>query len=122
MKPNRTSFLGALMATFIAVGTTMAGPFEDGIAAHKRGDYVTALRLLRPLAEQGNASAQLRLGAMSESGQGVPQDYVEALKWFRKAADQGNGDAQFNLGLLYEKGKGVAQDKTEALRWFRKAA
>lgn len=49
----------------------------------------TALRELRPLAEQGNAGAQNRLGIMYEKGQGVPQDHAAAVKWYRKAAAQG---------------------------------
>jgi TPR repeat protein len=48
-----------------------AGPLEDGIAAYRSGDYATALRILRPLAEQGNAAAQLNLGSMYAHGQGV---------------------------------------------------
>jgi hypothetical protein len=31
----------------------MIMPFEDGVAAYERGDYATAMRLWRPLAEQG---------------------------------------------------------------------
>ena len=36
---------------------------EDGLAAYERGDYATALRLWRPLAEQGNALRQKILGS-----------------------------------------------------------
>ena len=32
--------------------------FEDGVAATLKGDYATAMRLWRPLADQGVASAQ----------------------------------------------------------------
>jgi TPR repeat protein len=39
-----------------------AGPFEDAGAAYDKGDYATALRLWRPMAEQGNAAAQFNLG------------------------------------------------------------
>ncbi|MGB7369299.1 MAG: sel1 repeat family protein, partial [Methylovirgula sp.] len=67
-----------------------AGQFEDGLAAFKRSDYATALRLWRSLADQGNADAQYNLGVMYANGQGVPQDYAEAAKWYRLAADQGN--------------------------------
>jgi hypothetical protein len=35
----------------------VAGPLEDANAAIKRRDYATAERLIRPLAEQGNANA-----------------------------------------------------------------
>ena len=51
----RSGFLAlAIMALTVPAN---AGPFEDALAAAQRGDYVTALRLLRPLAEQGHAGA-----------------------------------------------------------------
>lgn len=96
--------------------------FDAGVAAYKSGDYATALRKLRPLAEQGNAEAQLNLGVMYAMGRGVPQDYQEAARWHRRAAEQGYAKAQRHLGLLYHKGIGVPQDYTEALRWYRLAA
>jgi TPR repeat protein len=82
-------FLTALAALLLCNSATWAGPYEDGVAAYKRGDYANALRLIRPLAEQGNAVGQLILGAMYTEGQGVKQDYVEAIKWFRLGAAQG---------------------------------
>ena len=33
----------------------MAGPWEDGMVAYNRGDYVPAIRLFRPLAEAGQS-------------------------------------------------------------------
>ena len=33
-------------------------------AAYEKGDYATAMRIWRPLAEQGDASAQARLGML----------------------------------------------------------
>ena len=99
-----------------------AGPLEDAVAAHDRGDYATALRLFRPLAEQGHASAQNNLGGMYDNGQGVPQNYAEAMKWYRLAADQGNAFAQSNLGIMYRNAYGVPQNDVEAVKWFRLAA
>jgi TPR repeat protein len=49
----------------------LAGPWEDGMAAYNRGDYLPAIHLFRPLAEQGNAKAQRVLGAMYRKGEGV---------------------------------------------------
>jgi TPR repeat protein len=49
--------------------------FEEGRAAYERGDYATAIKKLRPLAEAGNAEAQFYLGAMYAEGRGVPQDF-----------------------------------------------
>jgi len=39
-------------------------------ATLERGDYDTAIQQLKPLAEQGNAEAQSRLGWMYENGEG----------------------------------------------------
>lgn len=36
-----------------------AGSGQDAMAAYAKGDYATALRLLRPLADQGDAQAQI---------------------------------------------------------------
>jgi len=58
----------ALALTMTLVSAAVAGPFEDGLAAHDRGDYATALRLWRPLAEQGTADAQHMLGIMYANG------------------------------------------------------
>ena len=45
-----------------------AGPLEDADAALKRRDYANAVRLIRPLAEQGNANAQYNLGVFYDNG------------------------------------------------------
>jgi len=118
----RSGFLALAMMLALAVPAN-AGPYEDGVAAFRRGDYATSLRLWRTLAEQGNARAQANLGLMYATGRGVPQDYAEALKWYRKAAAQGNVNAQEVLGDFYKnKGTGVQQDYAEAVKWYRKAA
>jgi uncharacterized protein len=96
----------------------LAAPY----AAYVQHDYATEAKLLRPLAEQGNATAQALLGFMFGHGQGLQQDDVEALRWYRKAAEQGDAGAQSNLGLLYVQGRGTPQDFGEAVKWFRKSA
>ncbi len=92
------------------------------MAAYQRGDHATALRLWRPLAEQGLAEAQSNLGIMYRKGRGVAQDYAEAVKWFRLAAEQGNAEAQSILGAMYREGQGVPQDYVQAHMWFNLAA
>jgi len=68
--------VAAIMLVLSFVAPVAAGPLEDGRAAYDRGDYATALRLLRPLADQGNADAESDLGVMYDKGQGVPQDFA----------------------------------------------
>jgi TPR repeat protein len=99
-----------------------AADFNKGLSAYKSGDYATALREWKPLAKQGNASAQTNLGFMYRKGQGVPQDYKTAVKWYRLAAEKGNARAQFNLGFMYNKGDGVPQDYKTAVKWYKLAA
>ena len=96
--------------------------FDLGYAAFSRGDWPNALRLWRPLADRGDAAAQVSLGLMYANGQGVPQDYVTAAGWYRKAAEQGDATAQLSLGAMYADGRGVPQNNAAAAGWFRKAA
>ena len=84
----------AVVLSLGLVAPSAAGPLEDGLAAYGRGDYATAIQLLRPFADQGNADAQSRLGLLYANGRGVPQDDAAAANWYQKAADQGNADAQ----------------------------
>ncbi len=110
------------IAILIGLATPAWAGFAEGVAAYKRGDYETALRELRPLANQGNAEAQFNLGVMYDKGEGVPQDDTEAVKWYRKAAEQGYAEAQYSLGLMYVKGGGVPQHHVRTHMWFNLAA
>jgi hypothetical protein len=111
------------LALLVGLAAPVAsGPSEDAAIAFFRGDYATEFRLLRPLADQGDALAQIRLGRMYQHGEGVPQDYAEAARWFREAADRGYVFAQICLGEMYEKGWGVPQDYEQAHMWFNLAA
>jgi TPR repeat protein len=116
------SAVAALILTVGLAGSVVAGAFEDGTDAAESGDYETAMRLWRPLADQGDATVQNLVGQMYREGTGVPQDYAAAMGWYQKAADQGNAPAQFNLGFMYFNGLGVAQDYAAALSWYRRAA
>ena len=96
---NRT-FQAVVAALILAVGiagSVAAGPLDDGMAAFNLGDYATAMRLWRPLADQGDALPQTFLGNMYKNGWGVPQEYATAVSWYRKAADQGFAYAQNSL-------------------------
>jgi len=121
----RLTLKHALAATILVLNfatPVVAGPLEDAASAFGSGDYATSLRLIRPLADQGDANTQSWLGLLYANGLGVPQDYAEAAKWFRKAAIQGDGVAQTGLGFMYANGRGVPQDYAEAVKLYRLAA
>ena len=111
-----------LVLAVMCSSVARAGDSEDAEKAYQKGDYATALKLWRPLAEKGGSSAQYNLALMYHFGKGATQNYQEAEKWYRKAAEQENEDAQYNLGVMYEKGDGVIQDYKESIKWYRKAA
>ena len=95
---------------------------KEGVATASQEDFAKAFQLCKPLAEQGDADAQNRIGFTYFHGKGVPQDYAEALKWYRLAAEQGWARSQMNLGYMYFNGQGAPQDYAEALKWFQLAA
>lgn len=95
---------------------------SEGGRALLSGDYASALKILEPLANHGNAMAQSALGAMYEGGLGVSRDYSHAVQWYRKAADRGDAFAENALGEKYYLGEGVSENKIEAAIWYRKAA
>jgi len=51
-------------------------------------------------AVQGLPQAQLNLGILFETGEGVSQDKAEAISWYRMAAEKGNKEAQAALTRL----------------------
>lgn len=91
---NKTAWpLYALVLVFLHVVSAAGGPLEDAEAAIKRRDYTTAARIIRPLAESGDPTAQYNLGVFYDNGLGVPQDKVSAYMWLSLAATQGREGA-----------------------------
>jgi len=88
---NHALIITILMLSFAEI--VVAGPLEDADAAVKRRDYATAVRLIRPLAEQGDATAQYTLGVFYDNGLGVPQDHIRSYMWFDLSATQGRDGA-----------------------------
>jgi len=93
MKFTRWHAAAAIILVLASATATMAGPLDDADAAIKRRDYATALRIVRPLAERGDANAQYNLGVFYDNGLGVPQDRIRAYMWLDLAAMQGRESA-----------------------------
>ncbi len=113
----RLSIVGLV---FMLAAPTRAD-FQAGVEAYKRGDYDTALKEFRPLAEQGDAFVQFNLGVMYIKGQGVLQDYVLAHMWMNLAAAKGVKKAVKGRDLL-EKFMNLDQlTEAQRLTWEWKA-
>ena len=71
----------ALAVLLIVTALPVSAGFKEGLAAYNRGDYRTAFREFKALAEQGDARSQRNLGFMYENGRGVPKNYKLAVNW-----------------------------------------
>ncbi len=111
-----------LMLSMVCFVLPAWADYQAGMDAYNRGDFATALREWRPLAEQGDAKAQFSFGLLHENGDGVPRDYAKARQWYEKAAAQGDAKAQLYLGLQSSFGQGVPMDLVEAYMWYSLAA
>jgi hypothetical protein len=84
---------------------------------------VEARKLLEPLAQSGNATAQATLGMIYDTGcSDNPVDPQAAFHWYSAAAAQGDPIGLGNLGSMYALGLGVEQDYAEAMNYYRRAA
>ncbi|MCK1640966.1 hypothetical protein IVA95_26110 [Bradyrhizobium sp. 157] len=66
---RKSALIGSIAALSLlgSVGAQV-GPWEAGMVAYNRGDYVPAIRLFRALAEAGNAKAQTQSSWINEQG------------------------------------------------------
>ena len=86
----------------------------------KAEQYEKAIPLLEPLAAQGNAEAQNRLGEAYHFGDSKFRNYEKAKEWYLKAVKNGNGEAANHLGRIYLNGEGVKKDPAKAEHWYKK--
>ena len=56
----RAMRVASLILALALAGPVVAGPFEDAGAAYGRQDYATALRIWKPMADQGHALSAAR--------------------------------------------------------------
>ena len=91
-------------------------------AATNETDAQAAIADLQDAAALGYPPAQLQLGELYKTGQGVEQDLGQARVWFRRAANGGNVLAMHRIGVMTARGDGGPADSQEAIAWFEKAA
>ena len=123
---NVTSSLLVTLLLF-CIGSSPALAAEDpvykqGLAAARKGDYSTAIKVWMPLAQQGHAETQYRLGSLYRLGLGVKKNPEEAFKWFSRAAEQNHAKATYNLAVLYELGVGTPANDLKAKELYALAA
>lgn len=88
----------ATLTAALLVGAAILSPlmaaepatYAAGEAALLSWDFSTALRILAPLAEAGDARAQNDIGVMYGKGLGVSEDPVLAYAWYGVASAGGD--------------------------------
>ena len=116
-------FLFIFMLSMIFTTPSLAfGNYKNGIIAFERGDYKTALKEFKDLAEQKDSRGQYGMGLMYDLGTGVSTNFEESVKWYKLSAEQGNADAQNNLATMYAEGEGVQKDAHKARQLYERAA
>ena len=90
--------------------------------AFRNGDYERALKLWKPLAENGDLDAAYYLGIHYYLGLGVNKNHVLARQWYEKAAIKGHPAAQLSLGTMYQDGDTVPQNFSTAYMWYYASA
>ena len=99
-----------------AAPTAAAERYEDGLAAYQHNEFEKSLKLLRPLAEKGDARAQYLLGRQHQFGQGVKADRGEAFYWYKRAEAKGHLEAKLFRQLLEKRWKITAEERESAER------
>lgn len=118
MKTFTTTLCLTIAVLLGSIGVSASADFQKGLTEYQSSDYLTALQVFRPLAEEGHANAQFYLGNIYRIGLNVRTDYKTALKWYRLAAEQGYAAAQIELGAMYYAGDGVKKDNIYAHMWW----
>ena len=111
----------ALLVNLLAAGSAVAD-FATATSAYDGGDYATAFREWRALAEEGDIASQIALAGLYRGGMGGEIDLARAAFWYTQAAEAGDAVAQLNLAEMYEHGWGVRRDKVWAYVWYHRAA
>ena len=70
-----------VLSGIVSPSFVKADEFQDAVTTVNDGDFETAYKMLVPLAEKGQAAAQLILGMMYFKGTGVEKNIVQADKW-----------------------------------------
>ena len=111
----------ALFAILITTSSAFAG-IEEGRKAYMAEDWFTAIKELRPLAEQGNGEALVMLGNMYNDGKGVSQNHEMAFSQYKQALASGNDNAMLAIATMYVQGLGTEKDFPAGFEWFTKSA
>ena len=112
--PGVLSLLAALLVGLPAG----AAPEQVDVAQAPPRDNSAEIAKLKPLADKGDAAAQLKVGVLYAESRNL----FEAARYYKLAADKGNAEAQSRLASLNCNGMGLPKNLEECIRLYRLAA
>lgn len=116
---KRLLFVLAVMFSFITVSVAQSADYKlrQAYSYINQEQYFQAAKLIRPLADGGNAEAQYLAARMFLEGKGVMKSEAQFLKYAKLSAQKGYVDAMALIGAYYE----TKKDYASALTWLKKA-
>jgi uncharacterized protein len=82
----------------------------------------TTIHKLRLLAAKGNPRAQVLLGNLHMTGDGVLHNYSMAVTWYKKAAQTGDAEGRYKMSIMYRDRLGLPLYPEKVLEWLTLAA
>lgn len=113
MKHAYIVVLGAMLIAPHALADTTTGR-----QAFMERDFDTALKQLKPAAEQGDGEALYLLARMHQAGFGVPKNPENAASYFEKSAEADYADGQYAYAQILLLGEGIEQNLIEGVKWL----
>ena len=99
-----------------------ADELQDAVRVLNNGNYETAYKMLAPLAEKGNAAAQLIVGMMYFKGKGIEKNIVQADKWLLISEELGQEAGKKNRIFLERQMNSdqISKARQLAKSWLKK--
>ena len=95
---------------------------ESGIAAFETKNFAHAIKLLSPIADEGNVEALYRMAIMLQNGLGCIASTEKAFSYMGDAAQKGYPLAQHAYGFMFFEGECTEKDIHKSIQWFTRAA
>ena len=83
---------------------------ESGIAAFETKNFAHAIKLLSPIADEGNVEALYRMAIMLQNGLGCIASTEKAFSYMGDAAQKGYPLAQHAYGFMFFEGECTEKD------------
>ena len=95
---------------------------ESGIAAFETKNFAHAIKLLSPIADEGNVEALYRMAIMLQNGLGCIASTEKAFSYMGDAAQKGYPLAQHAYGFMFFEGECTEKDIDKSIQLFTRAA